>query len=217
MGSIAGHHAGPAGQVTPSTSLTVLPDSPATELASDTECGQPGSFVAASNSHCPSSAAGSSDAGCGASAAASSSSRRYPVSFDGSCPYCASWNVQYLVLPHALRRPDAATTVAMAASSQVGNTAAVEEDRAATAGEVGGWQPISTVTSSISPESAARSVDAESADEEESLPDVVLKLLELKRAARVTVTDECPEPSSFRCIDCSYVVPAPSRTRLLSC
>jgi hypothetical protein len=199
------------------------------ERASDAECGQLNAHVVAM------------------------SSRVYPVSSDGSCPYCGSWNVQHLISPHALQQwkqaeamPGGAAAVAACATAlasaweitsvedgatsadQAGEAAAVVGDAASTAGEVGGWQPLSTVTTSTllsdtpsvdSTDGGVSGVGVDCADEDAGLPWVVLRLLELRRAVKVTASSECPEPSSFRCIDCSYVAPTALHmwTRVRSC
>jgi hypothetical protein len=198
------------------------------ERASDAECGQHDAYAAAM------------------------SSRVYPVSSDGSCPYCGSWNVQHLISPHALQQwrqaaatPGGAAAVAACATAsasaweitsvedgatsanQAGEAAAVAGDAAST-GEVGGWQPLSTVTTSTllsdtpsvdSTDGGVSGVGVDCADADAGLPWVVLRLLELRRAVKVTVSSECPEPSSFRCIDCSYVAPTALHmwTRVRSC
>eukprot|EP00038_Savillea_parva_P016728 m.17835 g.17835 ORF g.17835 m.17835 type:complete len:363 (-) comp3539_c0_seq1:61-1149(-) len=85
---------------------------------------------------------------------------RFPVSQDGACPYCRSWDVQYLVVS-----TDAPT------DTTSGSTAVPEQSYRAAA-----------------PPPA----------------DVLQRLLDAKRAARVWPTESCPEPSSFRCVTCGY-------------
>lgn len=142
---------------------------------------------------------------------------QFPVSLDGSCPYCQSWNVQYLVLCPG-DPPDVPTATTPAPRS----TAAPEGDtNRGTAGAPSGpgqWEGSAagvgtegTVDASATSPKAASPANLKidvsppsSTVVDPTLSPIILRLLELKRAARVWASEACPEPSSFRCISCSY-------------
>lgn len=137
----------------------------------------------------------SGDGGAEASPAAAFYAQ-FPVSLDGSCPYCRSWDVQYLVLC-----PGTEPQSHEASSSDPEDTAAA----AATAAKAPG-KGESEVSSEAPPKGAEGegAVEAGASVEVAGFPPVVQRLLNLKRAAKVWRSSACPEPSSFRCLTCTY-------------
>lgn len=168
-------------------------------------------------------------------------SSRFPVSADGSCPYCGSWNVQLLVLTatdqhdnrvrSAVGACEATATASEAITTDVAGGACDTDVRVDDASNAAG--SASDATSSAATGCAREADRTETtgnsarhtgdgggsdaiavpcrSDADSGLSEVVVKLLELNRAARVTATATCPEPSSFRCFDCTCVVPTHTR------
>lgn len=170
-------------------------------------------------------------------------SSRFPVSADGSCPYCGSWNVQLLVLTagttdqhdngvrSAAGACEATATASEAIATDVAGGACDTDvrvddasDAAASASDANSSAATACAREAdrteITGNSARHTRDGGGSDAiavpcrsdaDSGLSEVVAKLLELNRAARVTATATCPEPSSFRCFDCTCVVPAHTR------